>query len=203
MAKLSKEDIEGLKEMVGAFKALKNLTSGIGAPAAAAPAAAPAAAVARPVKKKEIGPVDWTEHTIDSVTLEGLKIADAEGYSTVFHRALTTTACPIGKGGTCCRICNMGPCRVIPPKGKDETPEERKKRCGLCGATPETIAARNFARMVAAGAAAHSDHGRPWRTRSCTPQRASFLTTKLRTFPNYWQWLWISMLRQKVEKLRT
>ena len=160
MAKLSKEDIEGLKEMVGAFKALKNLTAGMGAPAAGVPAAAPAAAVARPVKKKEIGPVDWTEHTIDSVTLEGLKIADKEGYSTAFHRALTTTACPIGKGGTCCRICNMGPCRVIPPKGKDETPEERKKRCGLCGATPETIAARNFARMVAAGAAAHSDHGR-------------------------------------------
>jgi len=54
----------------------------------------------------------------------------------------------------------MGPCRVLPPKGREETPEERKKRCGLCGATPETIAARNFARMVAAGSAAHSDHGR-------------------------------------------
>ena len=31
---------------------------------------------------------------------------------------------------------------------------------GLCGATPETIAARNFCRMIAAGSAAHSDHGR-------------------------------------------
>ena len=31
---------------------------------------------------------------------------------------------------------------------------------GLCGATSETIAARNFARMVAAGTAAHSDHAR-------------------------------------------
>jgi carbon-monoxide dehydrogenase catalytic subunit len=30
----------------------------------------------------------------------------------------------------------------------------------LCGATPETVAARNFARMVAAGSASHSDHGR-------------------------------------------
>ena len=30
----------------------------------------------------------------------------------------------------------------------------------MCGATQETIAARNFARMVAAGSAAHSDHGR-------------------------------------------
>ena len=31
---------------------------------------------------------------------------------------------------------------------------------GLCGATAETIVARNFARMVAAGTAAHSDHAR-------------------------------------------
>ena len=31
---------------------------------------------------------------------------------------------------------------------------------GVCGATAETIAARNFARMVAGGAAAHSDHAR-------------------------------------------
>ncbi|MDO8690961.1 MAG: anaerobic carbon-monoxide dehydrogenase catalytic subunit, partial [Dehalococcoidia bacterium] len=31
---------------------------------------------------------------------------------------------------------------------------------GVCGATPSTITARNFARAVAAGASAHSDHGR-------------------------------------------
>ncbi len=171
MANLTKDDIQGLKEMIGVFKTVKNITSGLGAlvsgqapaaaPAAAAPAAAaPAPTPAAPPKKKEIGPADWTKHTICETTLKGLEIADREGYSTAFHRSRTMTACPIGKGGTCCRICNMGPCRVIPPKGKDETPEERKKRCGLCGATPETIAARNFARMVAAGAAAHSDHGR-------------------------------------------
>jgi carbon-monoxide dehydrogenase catalytic subunit len=46
------------------------------------------------------------------------------------------------------------------PKGKTETPEEKKKRRGICGATAETIAARNFARMIAGGGAAHSDHGR-------------------------------------------
>ncbi len=33
-------------------------------------------------------------------------------------------------------------------------------RVGVCGATPETIAARNFTRMIAAGTASHSDHGR-------------------------------------------
>jgi carbon-monoxide dehydrogenase catalytic subunit len=46
------------------------------------------------------------------------------------------------------------------PKAKKETAEEKKKRRGICGATAETIAARNFIRMVAGGAAAHSDHGR-------------------------------------------
>ncbi|MDQ7782984.1 MAG: anaerobic carbon-monoxide dehydrogenase catalytic subunit [Desulfomonilaceae bacterium] len=167
MGQLTKEDIQGLKEMVGVFRAVKNLASGLGSLVsgqvpAATPAAAPAApaVAAPPPKKKEIPPADWTKHTIDSVSLEGLKRADELGHTTAFHRSRTMTACPIGKGGTCCKICNMGPCRVLPPKGKTETPEERKKRCGLCGATPETIAARNFARMVAAGAAAHSDHGR-------------------------------------------
>jgi carbon-monoxide dehydrogenase catalytic subunit len=46
------------------------------------------------------------------------------------------------------------------PRGKEETAEERKKRKGVCGATAETIAARNFARMTAAGSATHGDHGR-------------------------------------------
>jgi carbon-monoxide dehydrogenase catalytic subunit len=54
----------------------------------------------------------------------------------------------------------MGPCRVPLPKGKKETPEDKQKRRGICGATAETIAARNFIRMIAGGAAAHSDHGR-------------------------------------------
>jgi carbon-monoxide dehydrogenase catalytic subunit len=51
----------------------------------------------------------------------------------------------------------MGPCRLPLPKSGIEGEDERK---GLCGATANTIAARNFARMVAAGCAAHSDHGR-------------------------------------------
>ena len=68
--------------------------------------------------------------------------------------------CPIGAEGSCCSNCAMGPCRVPLAKGKEETPEEKKKRTGVCGATAETIAARNFARMIAAGTAAHSDHGR-------------------------------------------
>ena len=50
----------------------------------------------------------------------------------------------------------MGPCRLPRPKKAGE----EKERAGVCGATIETIVARNFARKIAAGAAAHSDHAR-------------------------------------------
>ncbi len=62
-----------------------------------------------------------------------------------------TLPCAFGKGGTCCRVCNMGPCQIV------EGVEELK---GVCGASAATVVARNFARMVAAGTSAHSDHGR-------------------------------------------
>jgi len=60
--------------------------------------------------------------------------------------------CPFGEQGVCCRICDMGPCRVSLLGGKGA------KR-GVCGATASTIAARHLIRQVAAGVAAHSDHG--------------------------------------------
>ena len=98
--------------------------------------------------------------SIDQATIEMIEKAASEGISTAFERAETTRPCPIGAEGSCCSLCAMGPCRVPLPKGKEETPEEKKKRRGVCGATAETIAARNFARKIAAGTAAHSDHGR-------------------------------------------
>ncbi|RLB90936.1 MAG: carbon-monoxide dehydrogenase catalytic subunit, partial [Deltaproteobacteria bacterium] len=79
------------------------------------------------------------------------------GVETVFDRAVKMKPCNIGIQGICCKNCAMGPCRLPLPKGGIEGEDTRK---GLCGATANTIAARNFARMVAAGAAAHSDHGR-------------------------------------------
>jgi carbon-monoxide dehydrogenase catalytic subunit len=60
--------------------------------------------------------------------------------------------CAFGEQGLCCRICFMGPCRIKPGSSA--------RSQGVCGATGDVIAARNFARMVAGGAAAHSDHGR-------------------------------------------
>jgi carbon-monoxide dehydrogenase catalytic subunit len=98
--------------------------------------------------------------SIDSATLEMLKKAEEEGISVSFDRAAKMKPCPIGAEGSCCTNCSMGPCRIPLPKNKELTPEEEKKRRGICGATSETIAARNFLRMVAAGAAAHGDHGR-------------------------------------------
>jgi carbon-monoxide dehydrogenase catalytic subunit len=101
-----------------------------------------------------------TKKSIDQGTNELIEKAAVDEVNTAFDRAEATKPCPIGAVGSCCKHCGMGPCRVPLPKGKEETPEEKLKRRGVCGATAETIAARNFIRMVAGGAAAHSDHGR-------------------------------------------
>ncbi|MFC1916444.1 anaerobic carbon-monoxide dehydrogenase catalytic subunit [Chloroflexota bacterium] len=101
-----------------------------------------------------------TKKSIDKASLELIDKACADQVSLAFDRAERMRPCPIGAVGSCCRNCGMGPCRVPLPKGIEETPEEKKKRRGVCGATSETIAARNFIRMIAGGAAAHSDHGR-------------------------------------------
>jgi carbon-monoxide dehydrogenase catalytic subunit len=98
--------------------------------------------------------------SIDQATIDMIAKAAEEGISTVFDRAEKMKPCPIGADGSCCRNCAMGPCRVPLGKGKEETPEEHAKRVGVCGATAETISARNFVRMIAAGTASHSDHGR-------------------------------------------
>ena len=87
--------------------------------------------------------------SIDPAVQEMLELADRLGIETVFQRSERIKACPIGQDGACCSMCAMGPCRLV---GKTET--------GVCGANRATVAARNVARMVAAGAAAHSDHGR-------------------------------------------
>jgi carbon-monoxide dehydrogenase catalytic subunit len=79
------------------------------------------------------------------------------GIDTVYDRAVQMKPCNIGVQGTCCKNCSMGPCRLPLPKAGIEGEDTRK---GLCGATANTIAARNFIRMIAGGASAHSDHGR-------------------------------------------
>ena len=91
----------------------------------------------------------YKDITIDKAVAEILDEVECK-VPTVFDRAASMKCCPIGSGisGICCKNCAMGPCRVM----EDNT--------GLCGATLGTIGARNLARHIAAGAAAHSDHGR-------------------------------------------
>jgi len=89
------------------------------------------------------------EYSIDPASQEMLIRADELGLGTAFSRADEMKPCPIGADSLCCKICSMGPCRIV-----------KEGQTGICGATADTIQARNFIRMVAAGAAAHSDHGR-------------------------------------------
>ena len=104
-------------------------------------------------KKKKVG----APKSIDPATLQMIARAEELGIETIFDRADKMKPCPIGVEGTCCKNCSQGPCRLPLPRGGIEGKDERK---GLCGATANTIAARNFIRMIAGGAAAHSDHGR-------------------------------------------
>lgn len=99
------------------------------------------------------------ETSADPASIKMMKKAQQDGIETIFDRALTMKPCNIGMEGTCCKNCSQGPCR-LPMTKKIKEGLEPDNRMGMCGATPETIAARNFARMVAGGAAAHSDHGR-------------------------------------------
>ena len=60
---------------------------------------------------------------------------------TAHHRVETQqTKCGFGLQGVCCRLCANGPCRITPDAPR-----------GVCGASADTIVARNFLRAVAAG----------------------------------------------------
>ena len=86
----------------------------------------------------------------DNASLEMLIKSREDCIDTCFDRAETLkTQCTFGKSGVCCRICHMGPCRI-----------NAKSPKGICGATADTIVARNFLREVVGGTSAHSDHGR-------------------------------------------
>jgi len=95
-------------------------------------------------KKREV-----TEYTIDPAAQQMITRSEEMGISTAFSRADNMSPCNIGGAGMCCKQCGMGPCRLT-----------KNGEVGVCGATLETIQARNLTRAIAAGAAAHSDHGR-------------------------------------------
>lgn len=95
------------------------------------------------------GKRSYEEQTSDQAAQEMLIRADDLGISTAFSRADEMVPCNIGSAGMCCKICGMGPCRLT-----------KDGQTGVCGATLDTIQARNFIRSIAGGSAAHSDHGR-------------------------------------------
>ena len=65
---------------------------------------------------------------------------------TAHHRVETQkTKCGFGLQGVCCRLCANGPCRVTPASPR-----------GICGASADTIVARNFLRAVAAGSGCYT-----------------------------------------------
>lgn len=94
----------------------------------------------------------------DSASQQMLAKAEAADLSTAWDRwDKMQPQCGFGRLGVCCRVCNMGPCRIDPFA---EESDPGSAQCGVCGATADTIVARNLVRMIAAGGAAHSDHGR-------------------------------------------
>jgi carbon-monoxide dehydrogenase catalytic subunit len=91
--------------------------------------------------------------SINSDAQEMLRRAHEEGIDTVWERlAAQQPQCGFCLLGVSCRNCAMGPCRIDP---FGEGPQ-----VGVCGADGDIIVARNLGRTIAAGAAAHSDHGR-------------------------------------------
>jgi carbon-monoxide dehydrogenase catalytic subunit len=92
--------------------------------------------------------------SIDPSVHDMLQHAEGLGIETVWDRfEAMLPQCGFGELGLCCRHCNMGPCRISP--FDEEGPKQ-----GICGATADILVARGLIRMIAAGAAAHSDHGR-------------------------------------------
>ncbi len=102
------------------------------------------------IKKKE-KEVDFRDLSICDATIQMMEKAKRDGVELAFDRAVNMKPCPIGADSACCKHCSMGPCRL---NSKDPY-----SKVGVCGATIDTIQARNFARMVASGASAHTDHG--------------------------------------------
>ena len=95
--------------------------------------------------------IPTNELTTCDATAQMIEKARRDGVEILFDRAAAMKPCPIGAESACCKHCYMGPCRL--------NARDPYSKVGVCGATIDTIMARNFGRAVAAGSAAHTDHG--------------------------------------------
>ena len=103
--------------------------------------------MAKEIKKQP----EASERTMCEATAQMLKKARHDGVILDLDRGYDMKPCPIGAVSACCKHCYMGPCRL---NSKDPY-----SKVGVCGASIDTIMARNFGRMVATGSASHNDHG--------------------------------------------
>ena len=93
---------------------------------------------------------DVIEKTPDPAVRQMLIRMQQLGIDTAFDRFdAQKPQCNFGLAGVCCKICNMGPCRITPKAPK-----------GVCGADADLIVARNLLRSAAAGVAQHGMHAR-------------------------------------------
>lgn len=90
------------------------------------------------------------DQTPDPAVKEMLLRSEQLGIDTAFDRFdKQKPQCNFGLAGICCKICNMGPCRIT-----------AKSPRGVCGADADLVVARNLLRSAAAGAAQHGMHAR-------------------------------------------
>ena len=93
---------------------------------------------------------DVIDKTPDKAVREMILHMEQIGCDTAFDRLdKQKPQCSFGLAGVCCKICNMGPCKITP-----------KATRGVCGADADLIVARNMLRAIAAGSAQHGAHAR-------------------------------------------
>lgn len=92
--------------------------------------------------------IDGSAPSVHRSTNEMYDRTTEMGIDSVFSRyQAQQPQCNFGIQGVCCQLCSHGPCRITP-----------KAPFGICGAGPDTIAARNFLRLAVHGASAYSHH---------------------------------------------
>ena len=93
---------------------------------------------------------DVIDNTPDPAVREMILRMEQIGIDTTFDRFdAQKPQCAFGLSGTCCKICNMGPCHIT-----------AKAQRGVCGADADLIVSRNLLRSAASGAAQHGMHAR-------------------------------------------
>jgi anaerobic carbon-monoxide dehydrogenase catalytic subunit len=107
--------------------------------------------MAQTLKRKESG--IFGESAATKPSLDLMMTNQEKGISSPFARLCAQEPqCWMGEEGVCCRMCYMGPCRILGVRAKGGA------SVGVCGATADTIVARNLLRETIGGAAAHTEH---------------------------------------------